>query len=306
VQVPPGANATSLAPALLAGGVIASTRAFVLAADARTGTGTGKPGLEPGTFKMHKGMNAALAYQLLINPKNQIQNKITLPEGLRVSNVVGTLVKHDPSIPAKAYDAALRNTAALGLPAFAHGNPQGYLFPDTYEIPPHTSAATILKDMVTQFKVEAQVLQLPTAANTAKVSQSHIIIVASLVQAEGGNPADYPKIARVIYNRLNLNMKLQLDSTVLFALGKYGIQATAAELQTNSRYNTYRFTGLPPGPIDNPGDAAIRAALHPAHGNWIYFVTVNPKTGLTKFTASSTQFAQFQAELRANEAKQGG
>ena len=278
----------------------------MLAADASTGTGSGKPGLEPGTFNMHNGMSAALAYKLLVNPKNQIQNKVTLPEGLRVSNVIGTLVKHDPSVPASAYTAALKNTAALGLPAFAGGNPQGYLVPDTYEIPPHTSAATILKEMVSQFKVEAQVLQLPAAANTAKVSQSHIIIVASLVQAEGGNPADYPKIARVIYNRLNLNMKLQLDSTVLFALHKYGIQATAAELQTNSRYNTYRFAGLPPGPIDNPGDAAIRAALRPAHGNWIYFVTVNPKTGLTKFTASSTQFAQFQAELRANEAKQGG
>jgi UPF0755 protein len=304
VQVPAGANATSLAPTLLADGVIASTRAFVLAADASTGTN--KPGLEPGTFKLHKGMSAALAYTFLVNPKNQIQNKITLPEGLRVSNVVATLVKNDPSIPASAYNAALKNTAALGLPAFAHGNPQGYLFPDTYEIPPHTPAATILKEMVTQFKVEAQVLQLPAASKTAEVSQNHIIIVASLVQAEGGNPADYPKIARVIYNRLNHNIKLQLDSTVLFALHKYGIQATDAELQANSPYNTYRFAGLPPGPIDNPGDAAIRAALRPAHGNWIYFVTVNPKTGLTKFTASQSQFEQFQAELRANEAKQKG
>ena len=305
VQVPAGATATSLAPVLLANGVIASTRAFVLAADA-AGTGPGKPGLEPGTFRMHKAMSAAAAYNLLVNPKNQIKTTVTIPEGYRISRVLSTLVHGDPKITLKQYQAALKNPAALGLPAYAHGNPEGYLFPSTYQIQPHATAASVLNGMVTLFKNEVATLDLPTASKTAEVSQSHIIIVASLVQAEGGRLTDYPKIARVIYNRLNHNIKLQLDSTVLFALGKYGIQATDAELATNSPYNTYRFAGLPPGPIDNPGDAAIRAALHPAHGSWTYFVTVNPKTGLTKFTSSQAQFDKFQAELRANEAKQNG
>ena len=301
VHVPVGATPTSLAPVLYHLGVVASTRAFILAAKANTSAE-----LEPGYFTLHKGMNAALAWQVLINPKDQIQSKITIPEGLRVSNVLFTLAKADPAITHADYVSAIKNVAALGLPAYAGGNPQGYLFPDTYSIPPHTTALAVLKQMVAQFKVETGIVDLPAAAKTAEVSQSHIIIVASLVEAEGGNPADYPKIARVIYNRLNAGMKLQLDSTVLFGLGKYGIQATDQELQSKSPYNTYLHAGLPPGPIDNPGDAAIRAALHPAPGHWLYFVTVNPKTGLTKFTSSAAQFAQFQAELRAYEAAHGG
>jgi UPF0755 protein len=120
------------------------------------------------------------------------------------------------------------------------------------------------------------------------------------VQAEGGRLQDFPKIARVIYNRLLVGMPLQLDSTVMFAMNKYGIRATDAQLHFNSPYNTYLHTGLPPGPIDSPGDAAIKAALHPAAGDWRYFVTVDPKTGLTKFTNSKSQFDQFVAELDHN------
>jgi UPF0755 protein len=296
VQVPAGATATSLAPVLLADGVIASSRAFVLAADASTS----KLGLQPGFFKMRKGMSAALAYQLLINTKNQLETKIIFPEGLRVSNVVRILVKQDPAIPATAYAAALKDPTGLGLPAYANGNPQGYLFPDTYKFPPHTSALAALKDMVTQFKTVASIVNLRADSKTAEVSENHLIIVASLIEAEGGKFSDYPKIAEVIYNRLNMGIKLQLDSTVEFALGKYGIQATDQQLQTKSPYNTYLHAGLPPGPIDNPGELAINAALHPAHGKFLYFVTVDPLHKITKFTASETQFEQFEAELAKN------
>ena len=122
--------------------------------------------------------------------------------------------------------------------------------------------------------------------------------MASLVQAEGGRVSDYPKIAQVIYNRLARHMPLQLDSTVLFGLNTYGIIASTAELASDSPYNTYKHQGLTPGPIDNPGNAAIQAVLHPAAGNWLYFVTVNPKTGETEFTSSQAQFEQFRNELQ--------
>jgi UPF0755 protein len=296
VHVPVGATATSLAPTLVSKGVVASARAFVLAAKASTA----KAGLEPGYFTLHKGMSAALAYQLLINSSNQLHASVLIREGLRVSNVVDTLVKDDPAIPRSDYLQALRDPASLGLPSYAHNNPEGYLFPATYDIPPHTSAIEALRGMVTKFKTVAQIIDLRSASKTALVSEGHIIIVASLIEAEGGRYSDYPKIAEVIYNRLNHNIKLQLDSTVLFALGKYGIQATDQELQTPSAYNTYLHTGLPPGPIDNPGEAAIEAALHPAHGDLMYFVTVDPKKHITKFTASEAQFEQFEAELAKN------
>jgi UPF0755 protein len=124
--------------------------------------------------------------------------------------------------------------------------------------------------------------------------------MASLVQAEGGRLSDYPKIARVIYNRLAQGMPLQLDSTVLYGLNTYGIIASDAQLASPSPYNTYKHKGLPPGPIDSPGNAAIQAVLSPAAGNWVYFVTVNPKTHETLFTSSEAQFQQYRAELEHN------
>lgn len=137
------------------------------------------------------------------------------------------------------------------------------------------------------------------------------LILASLIESEAAHSDERAHIAAVFVNRLRLGMRLQSDPTVIYALtdgrGKKLDRAlTRADLATSSPYNTYLVKGLPPGPIDNPGDAAIRAALHPAHGTWTYFVTVNPKTGLTKFTSSLAQFNQFRAELRANEAKQKG
>ncbi len=299
VQVLVGDTAISLAPRLKRLGVIASTGAFISAVKA-----SGNPNaLEPGTFRLHKQMNAALAWKLLLTPSARIQATVTIPEGLRQSQIIATLGKETKFKP-DAYAQALKDPKALGLPSFANGKAEGYLFPATYQIPPGMTALQILQGMVNRFHQEAQIIDLPAAAKTAKVTESHIIIVASLVQAEGGTAADFPKIARVIYNRLNSGRKLELDSTVFYALGKYGIQASTKDLSTPSRYNTYLHAGLPPGPIDSPGDAAIKAALHPAHGNWLFFVTVDPKKHITKFTASETQFEKFRAELARN-IKQG-
>jgi len=107
----------------------------------------------------------------------------------------------------------------------------------------------------------------------------------------------------VIYNRLAHGMPLQLDSTVLYGLNKFGILASDKDLASPSPYNTYKHKGLPPGPIDNPGAAAIQAVLHPTAGPWLYFVTVNPKTGETRYTSSPAQFQQFRQELEQNLAK---
>jgi UPF0755 protein len=123
--------------------------------------------------------------------------------------------------------------------------------------------------------------------------------VASLLQAEA-QPKDFAKVARVIYNRLDKDMRLQLDTTVLYALGRSGTHLSPDELQTDSPYNTYKNKGLPPTPIDSPGQQAINAALHPAKGNWLYYVTTNLKTGETKFTNSYQEFLQFKRELKAN------
>jgi UPF0755 protein len=299
--VQPGEGAVELAPTLVKLGIIAAADPFSAAAEASKSP----DGLEPGYFRLRKHMNAALAYQMLISPSSRIQSTVTIPEGLRQVNIIRVLGEKTP-LGLKAYTSAIKNTGALGLPYYAGGKPQGYLFPDTYSVAPHETALQVLQGMVTSFKQEATSANLVAVAKKDNFTPAQIVIEASLIQAEGGRLQDFPKIARVIDNRLNDGIKLQLDSTVLFALGTYGIQATDQQLNVNSPYNTYRHTGLPPGPIDSPGAAAINAALHPAKGDWIYFVTVDPKTGLTKFTDSSAEFTVLQNELRQYEAAHPG
>jgi UPF0755 protein len=300
VQVKQNQTATDVARTLYSLGVVASTRAFVKAAEQSS-----RPtALEPGFYRMHRHMKAVLAFDLLLNPGARIQLDVTIPEGLRASQIVTTLGAKS-GISTADYRAALANPAALGLPAYAKNKPEGYLFPATYPVEPQMTATDVLRAMVRQFDAEAARINLVAVAQSVNLTPAEAIIVASLVQAEGGRVSDFPKIARVIYNRLAGNMPLQLDSTVMYALHSYGILATNQQLQVNSPYNTYQHPGLPPGPIDSPGDAAIHAALHPAKGTWLYFVTVNPKTGVTEFTSSYATFVQLRAELEQNLAHGG-
>jgi UPF0755 protein len=295
VQVPSGATAHSLGPKLAQLGVVASAQAFVLAAEHSSNPN----GLLPGFYGMREHMKASLAYQRLLNPANLVQVTVTIPEGWRLSQIVAWLGAKS-GIAASAYAQVLKNPAQLHLPAYSGGKPEGYLFPATYEVQPHETALGVLTGMVQRFDQEAAAVNLPAAARKVHLTEGQIIIMASLVQAEGGRLADYPKIARVIYNRLAQGIPLQLDSTVLYGLNRYGFVATDAELSSDSPYNTYKHKGLTPGPIDNPGATAIQAVLNPATGNWLYFVTVNPKTGETLFTSSQAQFQQYRAELEHN------
>ena len=295
VEVYPGDTATAVGDRLASMGVVASARAFINAAESSKNAS----GLEPGFYRLHKHMNALLAFNLLLKPSSRVQLTVTIPEGWRVTQVIPALARGS-HLSLSGYQQAIRDTAALGLPPYAHGNPEGYLFPATYTIQPNLTAATVLQMMVKRFGQEASSVNLAQAAAQMHRTPAQIITVASLAQAEGGKVSDFPKIARVIYNRLAAGMPLELDSTVFYALHTYGILASNQQLQTPSRYNTYKYPGLPPGPIDSPGDAAIRAALHPATGPWLYFVTVNPKTRQTVFTASAAVFAQLRAELARN------
>jgi UPF0755 protein len=294
VQIKSGETATQVGQQLLDQGVVASVRAF---ANAAKDSGHGSS-LEPGYYGMHKHMAAALAFALLLKPSSRIQRSVLITEGQRLSEIIATLGRDTGDL--KGYQQAIKNVSALGLPSYANGNPEGYLFPATYTIQPGTQPVQVLRAMALRFNKEAQSVNLPAVAAHDHISEGDAIIVASLIQAEGRRPQDLPKIARVIYNRLNDKMKLQLDTTVLYARHSRAADVTIAQTQdTKSPYNTYLHLGLPPGPIDSPGDAAIRAALHPApiSDDWTYFLTVNPKTGLTKFTNSFTVFQQYEQEL---------
>ena len=268
VQVLSADTAEQLAPTLYADGVIASTRAFVLAAE----NSTDPTGLEPGYFVLNHHMQASLAWAALLNPKNRDQAVVTIPEGKRASQVIATLAQVT-KLPLKDFQQVIDHPAQLGLPSYADGKVEGFLFPATYAIQPHETALQILKAMVARYNVEAPQISLTSAAAKVGLTPRQVIIEASMAQAEGGSVSDYPKIARVIINRLKINMPLQFDSVLLYGLNKYAINVTDAQIATPGPYNDFEHDGLPPGPIANPGDAAIQGVLHPASGNWIYFLT---------------------------------
>jgi len=143
-------------------------------------------------------------------------------------------------------------------------------------------------------------LKVDERSKAAGFTTLQVLTMASLIQAEADEP-DFDKVSRVIYNRIAEGMRLQFDSTVLFALNEQGrIRVTYKDLTVASPYNTYANGGLPPAPIGNPGVRAIEAALSPADGAWIFFITVKP--GDTRFTASESEFYRWKSEYDRNYA----
>lgn len=288
VTVQPGQSGRSIGGTLEAAGVVKSASAFASAVAASPDGGS----IQPGSYRMHKKMSAEAALALMLDPSSRIIDKVTVREGLRANAVIALLAKQTGQ-PLADYQAALKDPASIGLPAWAHGKPEGLLWPATYTFAPKTSAVDQLSEMV------KQTISHLKRSNVPDNQALRVLTIASIVQVEARAAADGPKVARVLLNRLNINMKLQLDSTVSYVTGKPGVATTAADRANPSPYNTYNHYGLPPGPISNPGQAAIDAALHPTKGTWLYFVTVNPTTGETKFATTSQEAAANRAEFQA-------
>lgn len=282
--------------------VVASVEAFT---DAASGDQCA-PNIQAGFYLLKKQMRAADALQIICDPEQLVSTAVVIPEGLRAVDILDLLVEQT-DFGRPRFEKALRDTAALGLPDFVQVNldgfPEGYLFPATYGFGPDETPESMLKDMVDRWKVAAADADLEAKAAELGYTPHELMTIASLVEAEGRGD-DMPKVARVIYNRLEnpgtagTIGRLQIDATVAYALGeRLGIQLTTEQLAVDSPYNTRIKAGLPPGPIDSPGDAAIEAATHPAKGDWYYYVTVNLKTGLTKFAETPEEFDQYKAEF---------
>jgi UPF0755 protein len=295
-EVKEGESTSAIGQNLKADGVVASVDAFIEASD-------GKNTIQVGFYQLKKKMAADDAFRVLNNPDNIIKDTVTIPEGLRVVDIVAILAEQT-KFSEQDFNDALKDTSALGLPSYAKGNPEGYLFPSTYPFGPTEQPVDMLKDMVDRWKQAADEDGLVAGAEKVGKTPGEVMTIASLIQAEGRG-SDMPKVSRVIYNRLDgpgskqgTNGLLQIDATVNYALNRKGVVAvTTDETQnTDSPYNTYLTPGLPPGPINSPGDEAIKAALHPADGPWYYYLTVNLRTGQTKFGVTYEQFLEFKQE----------
>ena len=292
VVVKPGDNTTTIARTLVDGDVVKSASSFrdaATAADADTS-------IQPGSYRLRHQMAAADAVTLLLEPSSRVERSVTVREGLRLAETYAALAKGTEE-PAADYTAAAK---ALELPAYAKG-PEGLLFPATYKFDPTTGPADQLAALVKRYRQAAASTGLDDGVTIGKKHYTpyQVLVVASILEKEARNPADMAKVARVLYNRLDDGMRLQLDSTVSYATGKPGVTTTAKDRQTSSPYNTYARGGLPPGPIDSPGEAAMAAARHPTPGSWTYFVAVNLETGQTKFATTKAAHDRNVAEFRA-------
>ncbi|MDH2427408.1 endolytic transglycosylase MltG [Sphaerisporangium sp. TRM90804] len=297
VEIKEGQSASQVAQTLVEQGVVASERAFINAIGAAGKTAS----LQPGEYKLRKGMAASGAVPLL-DPGKRLKSTVTLKEGLRLSQILTQLAAATGK-PVTEFRRAARDAEALGLPEYAKGKLEGFAFPATYEISPRSSAQDILAEMVQRYEHAAEEADLVSRAKEVGRTPMEILTIASIAQAEAGTVADMGKVSRVIYNRMSRNppLTLSMDSTVMYGLNKFGISATHADLESKSPYNTYKRLGLPPGPIGNPGDDAIEAALDPTPGPWLYFVTVDPDRNITKFTDSDIEHQKLVEEFNRNQ-----
>jgi len=300
-QVERGDTIGAMGRNLKAAGVVASVDAFIDAANANPESSS----IQAGYFPLKKEMASDDVVEILVDPSNMVKATVTIPEGLRVPDTIAILAKKTDFSKAQ-FQKVIDNPAKLGLPDYAEGNPEGYLFPATYDFGPDATPESMLTAMVTRWRQAADDAELEDSAAALGYTPQELMTVASLVQAEGRGD-DMAKIARVIYNRVEnpdngiTNGLLQVDASVNYALGRPGITVlTQAEIDSvaDSPYNTYTQTGLPPAPIESPGDEAIEAAAHPAEGDWLFYVTVNLKTAETKFTADYDEFLAFKQEFR--------
>lgn len=303
VTVQSGQSGSEIGSHLHEQGVVKSVGAFVNVASAQPDQAAA---IQPGVYQMKKEMSAGDALDWLADPANRTAQGVTIREGMWRSEIYAALAESTGTEVAD-YEAA-EESSELELPEEAGGDVEGWLFPATYEFEEGTSAVAQLNAMIEKTVAELE------SAGVARADWERTLIVASIVEGEAGE-ADRAKVAQVVENRLaetdgpTVGM-LQMDSTVHYIFQERGRAGTTDEMRaSDDPYNTYQHKGLPPGPINSPGAAAIEAAAAPEDGPWLYFVTVNPDTGETKFATTQAEHdanvQEFQTWCDANRDEDG-
>ncbi|WP_405093601.1 endolytic transglycosylase MltG [Micromonospora sp. NBC_01392] len=310
VEIKQGALIADMADALVAADVVKSTKAFIEAAEENARS----KNIQPGTYKLRKQMSGDAAVTAMLDLKNKIVNGLTIPEGRTAKNVY-KLLSEKTDIPVKEFETAAKDPEALGVPDWwfkrSDGKKikpsiEGFLFPDTYEIPPKATAETVLKLMVENFLTVTGEMKFAdrVQAERGGVSPYEALVVASLAQAEAGNKDDLGKVARVAYNRVYGEFDcncLEMDVTVNYYLELTGQKTkaskdmTPAELDNPKNPYNRKLRGLVPTPINNPGKQALEGAMAPPPGKWLFFVAIDKE--------GHSAFAETYEEQRRNEQK---
>jgi len=286
VTVDKGMSTSDIAALLQREGIISSAQIFKYYAKL-----TGLGSIEAGTYTLEKHSDLSKVSKTLeAGAAKAEDDKITIPEGLTLAKIAQLV---GDQLPGRSADKFLE-VAKSGTVRSQYQPPgaslEGFILPETYFVAKTDDETAVLKKMVDAFDQLAGQLDVSGAAARNHVTPYQVIIVASIVEREALIDADRSKVARVIYNRLDAKMQLQMDSTVLYAIGKDGkSNVTLDDRKINSPYNTFIAPGLPPGPISQPGRKSLEGAAAPAAGDWLYFVTTDT-SGASSFTANYNQF----------------
>ncbi|MBM7804664.1 UPF0755 protein [Geodermatophilus bullaregiensis] len=286
VRVGGGDTLSDIARTLVEQDVIASAGPFVDAAEADPDS----MGIQPGVYSLRAQMSGQAALDLLLDPASRLVSRVTVPEGFTVAATLQR-VAEATGLPIEEVQAAAADTASLGLPAYADGQLEGFLFPATYDVEPDDTATEVLRAMVGRFTEVATDLQLEQRAAASGRSPYDVVVVASMIQSETRLDEERPDVAQVVYNRLAQGIPLGIDATLAYGLQKNGNDLTVTDLQTDSPYNTRTRAGLPPTPVSSPGEASLEAALSPTTGDLLYYV-LESEDGRHFFTSD---YAEFQA-----------
>ena len=285
ITIAQGESGSEIARSLFQAGVIKSAEAYFRLA-------VGDPRSQkvaPGSHEIDIRISAVEALDQLLDT-SRITGLISIAEGAWLSEVLPQMyaAQFSRSEISKALKEIVKPQGFTTI--------EGLLFPAQYSFAKETSATSALQSMIDRSIQEMK--NVGFYSSKEKFTPQQFLIIASLLQAEG-NTGDFAKISRVIRNRLEKGMPLQFDSTVHYVKKSRGSVFLSTESTLiNSPYNTYRRYGLPPGPINNPGALALRAAVSPATGDWLYFITVAPFD--TRFTSDINQFNQWKIEYKRN------
>jgi len=280
IDIPKGSDLKTVSSILKKEGIIDTALTFNLLVKYKSAEGS----LKAGEYQLSPDMSPLQVLDLILNGR-VYQYPVTIPEGYNIFEIASLLNKKGladrESFILLAFNSDF--VKSLGIDAL---NLEGYIFPDTYHLSKGMDEKTVIKKMVDTFK-KSVLNEIIDSYQKTGLNLHQIIILASLIEKETGNESEKPLISAVFYNRLKKRMRLQCDPTVIYALllkdikeKKYIYDGNIRkeDLLIDSLYNTYKYTGLPPGPISNPGRSSILAALYPSNSKYIYFVSKNDGT----------------------------
>ena len=283
-----GELGSSIAQNLEVKGVIKSSKKFI----EEFNKDPKASGISAGSHSIQTKISVKTAISQLLDPK-RLNNTLVVREGSTFTDVL-KLLKSNSHVSKKE----IAFSSIKPVYPNNRNSLEGSLFPARYSFEENTSVSDALQSMVE--KAETEYANLGLSKGLGKYKPFELLTIASMVQIEG-DPSNFSKVARVIYNRLEIGMALQLNATIQYATNSRGkIMLSNKETKLNSPFNTYKFRGLPPTPIANPSIDAIAATLKPAPGDWLYFITVAPRD--TRFTSDFAEFSKWNTEFNKNVA----